>query len=85
VDGVNDSSQNDIFKSYFEEANNIIADPGIIYEDGSLDPIPGQNVFNNLADYPDPWFEQVNYKGAFYTYNWASGWTLLSQSGYLKD
>ncbi len=84
-EGVDVSNQNSIFKSYFNSAKNKVADPGIQYSDDSLYPIPEGNVFDNLADYPDAWFEQVGYKGAFYTYNWASGWTLLSQSGYLQD
>ena len=85
AEGVDVSSQNDVLKNYFDEGLNEVADPGIELNQDFLYPIPGGNVFDNLADYPDPWFEPVSYKGAFYTYNWASGWTLLSQSGYLKD
>ena len=85
AEGVDVNNQNLTFKTYFTEAMNKVADPGIEYSDESLYPIPQGNVFDNLATYPDTWFEEVGYKGAFFTYNWASGWTLLSQSGYLKD
>ncbi len=42
-------------------------------------------IFEGLAPYPDDWFDDVRYQGAFGTFNWASGWTLLSQEGILVD
>jgi len=43
------------------------------------------NVHTGLATYPDDWFDNVGYQGAFGTFNWASGWTLISQEGILVD
>jgi len=82
--GIDVSEQNAVFQEYFSTAKNIIFDPGIKYEDGSYNIIPFGDVFTNLAPYPSAWFDNVNYKGAFGNYNWADGWTLLSQSGYIN-
>ncbi len=84
-EGVDVSPQNVIFREYFTSAGNIIADPGITRDNEQYNVIPTAHVFDNLAAYPDQWFENVAYKGAFYTYNWASGWTLLHQAGFLID
>ncbi|MBA7554679.1 hypothetical protein ES705_47310 [subsurface metagenome] len=61
------------FANYFTTALNEVVDPGVTAEN----PIPTNAAGNNgLADYPDDFFESVDYKGAFGTTNWASGWTL---------
>ncbi len=78
------SEEDSGFKDHFEDGNNKIKDPGIIYSGGSLNPVP-QISFDTLAENPSEWFDEVGFKGAFGTFNWASGWTLLSQSGYLSD
>ncbi|MFO8148259.1 MAG: hypothetical protein R6U03_12795 [Gillisia sp.] len=41
---------------------------------------------DNLAEYPNEWFDPVNYKGAIDPEgdDWLDGWTLLSQSGKIK-
>lgn len=81
--GVDNSIQNQIFKAYFSQALNVVADPGIIITDESYMLLPTMNVFDNLAPYPDPWFSNVNYKGAFGQVNWLKNWTLLDQSGFI--
>jgi len=42
-------------------------------------------VHSGLTPYPDDWFDDVSYQGAFGTFNWASGWTLISQESILLD
>ncbi len=59
------------FAAHFESANNIVSDPGI----SSSNPVPSNPQTDNLAPYDDGWFDQVNYKGAFGSTNWAEGWT----------
>jgi len=57
--------------SYFSTANNTVADPGI----SATNPVPTNAQTSNLATYPATFFENVAYKGAFGSTNWASGWT----------
>ena len=59
------------FAAYFTTAGNTVSDPGISIEN----PVPGNPVTDNLAPYDDVWFEEVTYKGAFDSDNWAAGWT----------
>ena len=60
-----------VFAAYFDAAHNSVADPGV----SAADPVPLNPQTDNLAPYNDAWFEQVNYKGAFGSTNWAEGWT----------
>ncbi|MDT8393205.1 MAG: hypothetical protein RQ761_05145 [Bacteroidales bacterium] len=83
--GVDVGQQNDVFRAYFAAAENMIADPGVTRINDKYKLIPDANVFDELAAYPDPWFENVNYKGAFYTYQWMAGWTDLYETGLILD
>ena len=69
------------WNNYFSEANNSIADPGItvLEEKYNLFPITNEPVYTPI----DSWFDAVNYRGAFGSYNWTSGWSLLFKEGYL--
>ena len=59
-------------------------DPGISAENGYT-LLPPSTEFEDLAPYTNSWFEEVTYKGAFGSNNWIEGWTLLYESGYIKD
>lgn len=83
-DGVDITLQNNTFKSYFEQADNIVADPGLSFDDGQYQLLPTDNVFDDLADTPDSWYQTVYYKGAFGTVNWTKDWTLLWQEGIIQ-
>jgi len=85
AEGVDISGQTAAIRAYFSAAGNEVSDPGIDVTTESVNPIPKGDVYGNLAQYTDPWFEEVGFKGAFYTYNWLSGWTLLSESGFIVD
>ncbi|MEE4255999.1 MAG: hypothetical protein V2I47_03090 [Bacteroidales bacterium] len=85
AEGTDVSQQNEMFASYFTDTENKVADPGITRDNDRYVLIPDDNVFDMLAPYPDPWFDEVSYKGAFYTYSWISGWTLLYEAGYILD
>ncbi|MCF8234329.1 MAG: hypothetical protein K9G67_05290 [Bacteroidales bacterium] len=82
--GVNTDEQNAAFQSYFVSADNDVSDPGIEMENMKFNPIPKGNVYENLAPYPSDWFEKPGFKGAFGSYNWAYGWSLISNSGMLR-
>lgn len=75
------------WQNYFTIANNVVYNPGISFEinsSGGLNPVPSNDVSDNLAVYPSD-FQNVDYKGAFNpnTDNWAKGWTLLDHAGFL--
>lgn len=82
--GIDIGEEQQIFQEYFTEAANEVADPGISTEGINFSPFPEGNVYDNLAEYPDPWFDKVNYKGAFGAYDWSEGWSLLSELGLLE-
>ncbi len=83
--GMDTSAQNEEFRNYFFQANNTVKNPGIQYSVDQYRLVPHDIIFTELASYPSEWFDPVNFKGAFGTYNWATDWTLLSQSDLLKD
>ncbi len=83
--GENLNDQNQNVRAYFPLAGNKVENPGMIYSGGTYRLVASDYIFTGLAPYPDRWFEAVNYQGAFGTYNWASGWTLLSRAGVLLD
>jgi hypothetical protein len=84
-DGTDISEQNKEFRDYFFRAYNTVKNPGIQYSGDQYSLIPRDIIFTNLAPGSSDWFDPVNFKGAFGTYNWAANWTLLSQAGVLKD
>lgn len=65
------------FSGYFATAGNTVEDPGVT----AANPVPS-NAGGTMASYPDPWFANVAYKGAFEpgAANWAEGWTLTFAS-----
>ena len=82
--GVDVTTQNDVFKNYFSEAYNTVSNPGLEITSEKYYILPTGNISDNLADYPDSWFTNVDYKGAFLYDNWARNWTLIHQSGWIE-
>ena len=79
------TEQNQNLHAHFHDAGNKIEFPGMHYGGGTYRLVASDYIFGGLDPYPDPWFDQVSYQGAFGTYNWASGWTLVSREGILLD
>ena len=77
-------SQNSGIDDYFEQADNLVDNPGLPIEEDYYHIIPLNSINGINADYLNDWFDKVDYKGAFGHYNWANNWTLLSQSGYIE-
>lgn len=86
VDGTVDAT------AILSDATNAIADPTLrkvgYTADGALDPRPatGSVALTGAATLPTGTdLVQTAYRGAFYTTNWAAGWTKLSQDGYFSS
>ncbi len=78
------AGQNQIMADSLKAWQTDYNDPGISSEDGYT-LLPPITDFENLAPYTSPWFEQVTFKGAFGSNNWIEGWTLLYETGWVKD
>ena len=82
--GVDVTNQNAIFSNYFEEAANVITNPEIGISESSYNVLPAGNISDNMGAYPDSWFSNAGFKGAFLYDNWARNWTLIHQSGWIE-
>ncbi len=77
----------------YVSSTNAIGDPQLAHisrtTDGTLDPRPalgGLAYSSEMSAIPeDLFFDNVNFKGAFGSYNWAYGWTALHSYGILVD
>jgi hypothetical protein len=78
------TEQNTILADSLQVWHTSYEDPGISAGD-RYQLLPPSTEFENLAPYTNDWFEEVSYKGAFGSNNWIEGWTLLYESGYIKD
>lgn len=81
--GVNVNAQQETLISHFYAGYNQLSDPGIQISGDYFDILPKGNVYDQLAPLPDNWFDLTVFKGAFYTYSWIEGWTMLNQAGYV--
>jgi hypothetical protein len=63
--------------AFFNTSKNEIKDPQIDYENGNY--VPEEKIKGDLFQYPLPWFQIVDFKGAFGEDDWIQGWTLLAE------
>jgi hypothetical protein len=75
--GVFSIEQQNAWAVDFNESGNVISNPNIDWKNGDF--IPKPKVQGDLMEYPDSWFQIVNFKGAFGESDWIKGWTLLSE------
>ncbi|MDB4581994.1 hypothetical protein N9164_02460 [Draconibacterium sp.] len=61
----------------FNTSKNEINDPKIDLELGSY--MPEEKIKGDLLQFPLPWFQIVDFKGAFGEDDWIQGWTLLAE------
>ncbi|MAT40480.1 MAG: hypothetical protein CL946_12860, partial [Ectothiorhodospiraceae bacterium] len=89
-DDLNAIVDQDFVRTYLAANNNYVVNPSLRgvsrTNDGNLDPRPNIGAhpyFQQRKDYPagDPFFEQVDYIGAFGDDQWLTGWTALSMIG----
>ena len=61
----------------FNTSKNEISDPLIDTGSGSF--LPEEKIKGELLEFPSPWFQIVDFKGAFGEDDWIQGWTLLAE------
>lgn len=69
--------QQQLWANSFVTSKNEFANPNMDWENG--DYLPEPKLQGSMAEYPDSWFQAVNFKGAFGESNWIKGWTLLAE------
>ena len=78
------SARNGFLRSWFISSGNMTGSYGIGSVDGGYRVMANSPLPGDLATYPDEWFDDVGYKGAFGTYDWTTGWSLVSASGLIR-
>jgi hypothetical protein len=63
--------------NHFMAGYNNISDPKINFREGSF--VPREKIKGNLTSLAGPWFQMVDFTGAFGESNWIEDWTLLSE------
>jgi hypothetical protein len=63
--------------AWFSQAKNETGDAGIDLESGNY--VPNPKITGHLSEYPNNWFQRVDFKGAFGEDNWIEGWTKLAE------
>jgi len=71
-------NQKTLWANSFFTSKNEFTNPNMDWENGDYIPVP--KIQGSLAEYPDPWFQSVNFKGAFGESDWIDGWTLISEN-----
>jgi hypothetical protein len=75
--------QNEI-NEHFVNFGNCISDPGILIESDYINILPTGDISSTFSTPANNWFDNAQYKGAFNNVNWATGWSYLSKTGYLR-
>lgn len=77
-------TQAELLEKYFTNKDNMFINPGFVINENNYSLMTDSTtVFQNLTPIPhnNTFLEEVNYKGAFGTYNWLGNWSLLNQEG----
>ncbi|MGE0020172.1 MAG: hypothetical protein AB7S72_10940 [Draconibacterium sp.] len=75
--GFYSTDQQTLWSNSFVTSKNEFTNPNMDWKNG--DYLPNPKLQGNMAEYPDSWFQVVNFKGAFGESNWIEGWTLLAE------
>jgi hypothetical protein len=75
--GIFTSEMENEWAAYFNAGQNETGNPG--FDIGTNNFVPNPKITGNLSGYPNFWFQQVDFKGAFGEDNWIEGWTLLAE------
>lgn len=77
LSGFYTADQQTLWSNSFVTSKNEFTNPNMDWENGDF--LPNPKIQGNMAEYPDAWFQTVNFKGAFGESNWIEGWTLLAE------
>lgn len=75
--GIYTAKQQQLWSNSFFTSKNEFTNPNMDWENGDYIPVP--KLQGNMAEYPDAWFQPVNFKGAFGESNWIESWTLINE------
>jgi hypothetical protein len=76
ISGISSEQHKALWSAYFLQAQNQITDPQLNNYKNNFLPKTKLNV--TLAGYPNNWFQQVTFTGAFGEDNWLEGWSILN-------
>lgn len=82
------TEQDENVSQYFEEGNNVLENPKIDYnpqEISQMNLMPENPAPGNLYLTTNPWFLNVDYKGALGQTNWLENWSFLDLEGLLIE
>lgn len=74
----------DEINEHFINAGNTLCDPGILIESDYINILPTGNITTGFSVPENNWFDNAQFKGAFKNINWATGWSHLSKTGYIR-
>lgn len=77
LSGIYTGEMKNEWASSFYSSKNEIENPHINLISNNY--VPENKIMGDLAEYPLPWFQIVDFKGAFGESNWIDGWTLLTE------
>jgi len=75
ISGISSEQHKTAWSNYFLQAKNQILDPLLTNNRNNFVPKAKLNV--PLSTYPNNWFQQVSFVGAFGEDNWIEGWSLI--------
>jgi len=80
------TEQDEIVNAAFEDGNNLLEDPLILYNPQHIDAmnlLPSNSQLGEIYNLNNSWFEDTDFKGAFGTDNWLKDWSILHNRGLL--
>jgi hypothetical protein len=80
------TEQDSIVNAAFEDGNNLLEDPLILYNPQHIDAmnlLPSNSELGEIYNLSNRWFEDTDFKGAFGPDNWLKDWSILHNRGLL--
>lgn len=80
------TEQDEIVNAAFEDGNNLLEDPLILYNPQHIDAmnlLPSNSELGEIYNLSNRWFEDTDFKGAFGPDNWLKDWSILHNRGLL--
>jgi hypothetical protein len=74
------TEQDEIVNAAFEDGNNLLENPLILYNPQHIDAmnlLPSNSELGEIYNLNNSWFEETGFKGAFGTDSWLKDWSIL--------